>query len=244
MLREYVPSVNTRPLRLAIVNDYEVVVNGLARQLARHPDRVVLVDLAVDEPSTVPADIALFDTFAHLRGLAQVLEECNAQRLVAYSWNLNRSLIESMLDHGASGYLSKQLDNASLLSALERIDSGEVVVTYDETDVAPHSDAVGAWPGRSVGLTERESEIIALVAQGLSNAEVAGRLYLSINTVKSYIRSAYRRMRVRSRAEAVLWAVDHDFVPGHLGLAGAHGDVLEAVRSHPAAGHPRWVQRV
>ena len=224
-----------RPLRLAIVNDYEVVLQGLAQQLQRHPGRVDLVESVVGGPSVERADIVLFDTFAHVRGLAQVLRECNARRLVAYSWNLHPRLIETMLDHGASGYLSKQLDSESLVSALERIDSGEVVVTHDETDINPDADTFGAWPGRWTGMTERESEIVALVAQGLSNAQVAERLFLSINTVKSYIRSAYRRMQVRTRSEAVLWAIDNDFVPADLAPPTPDEDVLAAVRSHPAA---------
>ena len=63
----------------------------------------------------------------------------------------------------------------------------------------------------AAGLSQRESEIVALIAQGLSNAEVASRAYLSINSVKTHIRSAYRKMGVASRTQAVLWATEHGF---------------------------------
>lgn len=63
------------------------------------------------------------------------------------------------------------------------------------------------------GPTPREAQIIAATAQGLANSEIAGRLFLSINTVKTYIRTAYRKMDVTSRSQALLWAIDH-------GLAG------------------------
>ncbi len=70
-----------------------------------------------------------------------------------------------------------------------------------------------AWPGQHQGLTARESEVIALVVAGLSNQEIADTAYLSINTVKTYIRTAYRRMGVSTRSQAVLWGLEHGFRP-------------------------------
>ena len=76
--------------------------------------------------------------------------------------------------------------------------------------------AVGLdWPGRGEGLSDRASEILALITQGKSNAEVATLTYLSPNTVKSYIRHIYRKINVDSRTKAVLWGIDHDFTPDH-----------------------------
>jgi DNA-binding NarL/FixJ family response regulator len=72
------------------------------------------------------------------------------------------------------------------------------------------------WPGRGEGLSDRESEILALITQGLSNADVARLTYLSPNTVKSYIRTIYRKIGVASRTQAVLWGVRNGFTPdGH-----------------------------
>jgi DNA-binding CsgD family transcriptional regulator len=69
--------------------------------------------------------------------------------------------------------------------------------------------------GRGEGLTDREAEILALITQGKSNAEVATLTFLSPNTVKSYIRTIYRKIDVASRTQAVLWGVDHGFTPDH-----------------------------
>jgi DNA-binding NarL/FixJ family response regulator len=69
------------------------------------------------------------------------------------------------------------------------------------------------WPGRREGLTDRESEILALITQGRNNADVAALTYLSPNTVKSYIRAIYRKINVASRTQAVLWGVKHGFIP-------------------------------
>jgi DNA-binding CsgD family transcriptional regulator len=77
-------------------------------------------------------------------------------------------------------------------------------VPVDEQPLVP-----GDWPGRSDGLTAREAEVVALITQGLSNTEIATRCYLSINSVKSYIRGAYSKIEVTSRSQAVLWAIQH-----------------------------------
>ena len=71
------------------------------------------------------------------------------------------------------------------------------------------------WPGRQEGITDRESEILALITQGKSNAAVAELTYLSPNTVKSHIRSVYRKIGATSRTQAVLWGVEHGFTPDH-----------------------------
>jgi DNA-binding NarL/FixJ family response regulator len=71
------------------------------------------------------------------------------------------------------------------------------------------------WPGRSEGLTDRVSEILALITQGMSNSQVAELSFLSPNTVKSYIRTIYRKIGVASRTQAVLWGVAHGFSPDH-----------------------------
>ena len=71
------------------------------------------------------------------------------------------------------------------------------------------------WPGRGEGLSAREAEILALITQGKSNADVARLTYLSPNTVKSYIRNVYRKLGVASRTQAVLWGVQHGFTPDH-----------------------------
>jgi DNA-binding CsgD family transcriptional regulator len=69
------------------------------------------------------------------------------------------------------------------------------------------------WPGRREGLTDREAEILALITQGKSNAEVAAVTLLSPNTIKSYIRTIYRKINVSRRTQAVRWGIAHGFDP-------------------------------
>jgi len=68
-----------------------------------------------------------------------------------------------------------------------------------------------AYPGFEHGLSRRESDVLGMVTQGLSNQDIAETLYLSISSVKTYIRSTYRKMGVASRSQAVWWAIQHGF---------------------------------
>lgn len=135
------------PLRLALVNDYELVVAGLAAVLAPYGDRVQVVEFDVDDDESQPVDIAVYDTFAAPGGgsaeVGHLLDSAKVGKVVAYSF----------------------------------------------------------------------AEVIGLIAQGYSNEEIARLCYLSINTVKTYIRSAYRKAGVNTRAQAVAWALRHGFRP-------------------------------
>ena len=83
-------------------------------------------------------------------------------------------------------------------------------------DMESSVGGTGDWPGRAVGLSPREAEIIALITQGLSNQDVAERAFLSVNTVKTYIRSAYRKIGVANRPQAVIWGMSNGFEPDSL----------------------------
>jgi DNA-binding NarL/FixJ family response regulator len=199
------------------VNDYEIVLSGVAHMVDRYQDRVVVAQIDLNERVTEDVDIALYDNFAQPEAdqddIQTLIDSPHAKRVVVYTWNFDAQLIETALAKGASGYLSKTLPAAELVDALERIHRGEVVVSPAPSRMCL---SVGQdWPGRSEGLSERESEILALITQGESNSEIATLTYLSLNTVKTYIRSCYRKIGVTSRTKAVLWGIEHDFVPDH-----------------------------
>jgi DNA-binding NarL/FixJ family response regulator len=200
------------PLRIAIVNDYDVVVQGLARMFEAMKDRVDVVEVSTNRPGVEPVDIALIDSFAQTRDINDVLAEANAAKYVFYSWSLEPELIETWSRFGVVGFLDKRLTAAELADALERIHAGESGVTSADYPASADVD-LGDWPGRAHGLSAREAETIALITQGLNNEEIASRTYTSINSVKKYIRTAYRKIGVDSRTRAVLWGVDHGFRP-------------------------------
>ncbi|BEP13375.1 response regulator transcription factor [Acidothermaceae bacterium B102] len=205
------------PITVALVDDYDVVLAGVAHMLSRYNDRVLVTELDANKPVKDPVDIALYDAFGQPESdqeeIAVLLANPRAARVVVYTWNFHPSLVETALRMGVSGYLSKTLPARELVAALEAVHAGEIVVS--DPPPRAHSAAGLDWPGKSEGLTDREAEILALITQGKSNAEVASLTYLSPNTVKSYIRSIYRRIGVTSRTQAVLWGVQHGFTPDH-----------------------------
>jgi DNA-binding NarL/FixJ family response regulator len=207
----------TAPITIALVNDYDIVVMGIAHILEQYRDRVVIAELDTNQPVSDMVDIALYDSFAQPETdheeISVLVRNQRARRVAVYTWNFHPDLIQSARRQGVHGYLSKAMPARDLVAALEAIHAGELVIS----DPPPRTHSIGGlnWPGRSEGLTDRESEILALITQGNSNAEVAKLTYLSPNTVKSYIRTIYRKINVSSRTQAVLWGVRHGLTPDH-----------------------------
>lgn len=217
-----------RPIRVAVINDYELVVRGLAAMLAPHSERVTVVELDSDLPPGQPVDVGLYDAFSPPEAvtdhLAEIVRDPKVGRTVLYTWNVTPAVVESAQREGLSAVLTKSLGADELVHALERVHAGERIlepVAEEEPDA--HQD--GGWPGKAQGLTPRQSEIIALITEGLGNQEIARRTYLSINSVKSYIRAAYRTMGVTSRSQAVLWGIDHGFQRDRRRIVAGEGEL-------------------
>lgn len=212
----WVSTVGDMSIRCAIVNDYEVIVRGVAGMLTMAPD-IEVVELDSGTSVAQSVDIALYDTFAQPPndgpGIAELVDNPMVDKVVLYSWYTQRRHVEAARDQGVVGYLSKALAGAQLAEALTSIHSGEVVLPHSED--GDHGTG-GDWPGRREGLAPREAEMIAFITQGLSNREIAAATGLSPNSVKTYVRAAYRKMGVSSRANAVLWGLEHGFFPDRL----------------------------
>ncbi|MFT4295128.1 MAG: response regulator transcription factor [Micropruina sp.] len=200
------------PIKVALVNDYEVVVTGLLHMFANYADRVRVVKLVAGREIRERVDIALYDSFgqpsADTPAVEGVLRNPLVARTVVYTWNFQQALVRRVTTDGVSGYLSKTLPAHALVHALEQVHAGKMVISPAPKAANPTG---GNWPGREEGLSYRESEVIALITQGLPNAEIAQGMYLSPNSVKSYIRSAYRKMGVVRRSQAVSWGMRHGF---------------------------------
>lgn len=207
----------TRALTVTLVDDYDVVLTGLAHLFDRYRDRVVVSEIDANAVLSDTIDVVLYDSFAQPESdhheIAELVANPRARHVVVYTWNFEPELVRSALEQGVHGYLSKTLAARELVEALEAVARGEIVVS--EAKRRAPSAAGLDWPGRLEGITDRESEILALITQGKSNAEVAKLTYLSPNTVKSYIRSVYRKIGATSRTQAVLWGVANGFTPDH-----------------------------
>lgn len=205
----------SKPVTVALVDDYDVVLKGLAHLFDEYRDRVVVAEIDANADMSDTVDVVLYDSFAQPESdhdqIAKLVENPRARRVVVYTWNFQPELIDQARDLGVHGYLSKTLTASELVAAIESVHAGETVIS-DQGPRAPSAPGLD-WPGRLEGITDRESEILALITQGMSNADVARLTYLSPNTVKSYIRSVYRKIGAASRTQAVLYGIHHGFAP-------------------------------
>ena len=211
------PADAQQPIRVALVDDYDVVLLGVARMFDRYRDRIVICEIDANETLTDLVDVVMYDSFAQPEAdhdeIGVLVANPRARRVVVYTWNFHPDLIESARTQGAHGYLSKTLPARELVEAIEAVHAGRTVIS--ESPVRTRTSPGLDWPGRNEGLTDREAEILALITQGKSNADVAALTYLSPNTIKSYVRTIYRKIAVTSRTQAVLWGVKHGFSPDH-----------------------------
>jgi DNA-binding NarL/FixJ family response regulator len=199
------------PISVAAVNDYEIVVEGVASRLRRFPDHVTVRDrIVVGEPiRNGPVDVALYDTYGRVGlaapSLARLGREPGIRRIALFTLELTPDLVEEGRRHGVTGFVSKTLAAEEIVDGLVQIAAGVEVVADGRSD-RPALDELD-WPGKDAGLSERESEVLVLLSEGLTNAEIGQALYLGRETIKTHLSRAYRKLGVRNRAEAVRFVV-------------------------------------
>ncbi|MDT4977802.1 MAG: hypothetical protein QOG98_3560 [Pseudonocardiales bacterium] len=209
------------PMRVLLVDDHEMVLQGLQAMLSRFADKVEVIGTATEAAEAVRAvsadhpDVVLCDV--RLRQ-GSGLDVCTAIRkidpqakvvfLTVYD---DEQYLYQALRVGASGYLLKRVDAHELVRHLENGCDGEIVIdpmlAGRVAASAAHLQSGEFWPGARLGLTQRESEVLALLVGGMSNKAIAARLVISDDTVKTHLRGVYRKLDVNDRGGAVATAL-------------------------------------
>lgn len=209
------------PIRLVLVDDHQVILDGVRAMLSPFRERIVVVATAKTRDEllaaldAVEADLVLTDARLQNDSGFELLEEIQRRYpdlpVVFYSAYDDEAYLFRALRAGARGYLLKQASGEELVSQLERAVTGETTI---DAALAGRVALLAArlqfgefWPGAHLGLTQRESEILDLVVKGLSNRDIAQRLFLGEETVKSHLSSIYRKLKVKGRAEAIAVAL-------------------------------------
>jgi DNA-binding NarL/FixJ family response regulator len=209
------------PVRLVLVDDHEMVIEGLKAMLTAFGDRVEVVGQAVgaERAMNVVAelnpDIVLCDV--RMQGssgldLCAALREREPQRkVVMLSVYDDEQYLFQALRVGASGYLLKSIGSDELVRQLEFAHAGETAIdpgmAARAVDTAARLQRDEFWPGARQGLTQRESEILSYVVNGLSNRGIATKLVIGEETVKTHLRAIYRKLDVTDRTGAVATAL-------------------------------------
>lgn len=209
------------PVRLVLVDDHEMVIEGLRAMLTAFNDRIEVVGQAINAEQALSVvadtdpDIVLCDV--RMRGesgldLCLALRERDPERkIVMLSVYDDEQYLFEALRVGASGYLLKSISSDDLVHQIELAHRGETVI---DPGLAARAAGTAArlqrdefWPGARQGLTQRESEILAYMVSGLSNRGIATKLVIGDETVKSHLRSIYRKLEVSDRTGAVATAL-------------------------------------
>ncbi len=186
---------------------------GVRALLAPFAGRVALLEIgtAMNKPSSV--DVILYEPVRQTptsQAMLRDLVRASQKSAIVYSWRDK----EGTSTGSFAAHISKALPAPELVSAIESLHDGGGVGAGRRipSDHGPLKVIRGSQQ-RDYDLTPREAEILALVTQGLTNSEIGGQLYLSINSVKTYIRAAYRKIEVTRRAQAVAWGMEHGLAP-------------------------------
>jgi len=196
-------------LKVALVNDYEIIVHGLAAMLAPFGDRVEIVEMDVGSQPLYHADVALFDTFAGRRysidRARQMVNDGIVDHVVLYTWDAAAEFLALADEAGVAGVVLKSQTGASLVDVIERVARGERI-GFENIHRGRQT-----WDHNALSM--REQEVLALIAYGISNAEIGKELFLSVDTVKTYVRRLYSKLGVKNRAQAALQAARHNVLP-------------------------------
>ncbi len=209
------------PLRLLVVDDHEVVREGLVSLLDRRPGFQVvaqagsvaeaLAEARRHRPDLVIMDVRLPDG-SGIEACREIRSEMPATRVVMLTSYPDEEAVLSAIVAGASGYLLKQVRARDLVAALEVVGNGGSLLDPAVTErVLERIRRVAASdePDELAGLTSQERRILALVAEGKTNKEIAAEVYLSDKTVKNYVSSILSKLNLERRAQAAAFVAKH-----------------------------------
>jgi two-component system response regulator DevR len=209
-------------LRILIVDDHEVVRLGLRALLDRHPDftvvdeagtaREALQKALLHRPDVVVMDIRLPGR-SGIDACRDIVSQLPDTRVIMLTSYAEDELLFDAIEAGACGYVLKQIGSDDLVRAIEAVGRGEALLdpsvtrrVLERVREAARRDEAAAF----ADLTEQELRVLALIAEGKTNREIARALYLGEGTVRNYVSSILSKLGVTNRAEAAAFAVRHN----------------------------------
>jgi len=204
--------------RIMIVDDHEVVRLGMRAAFEAEPDLAVVGEAsngaeALAKMPVLDPELILMDVRMEKMDGIEACREIKSRYpgvviLMITSYTDEDAVISSILA-GASGYLLKHLSRAELLRSIRRASSGQSLIDAEATKRAV--EHLTQMPGSE--LTEREREVLALIARGFTNKQIADKLYVSEKTARNHVSHILEKLGFSRRSEAAAFAVEHKLVP-------------------------------
>lgn len=205
--------VSTDEVRIMLVDDHAIVRQGLRAVLEREHDLTVVGEASTaDEalalvgrcdPAVVLLDLKLScgDDTEGLQLCEELTRSNRGVGVLVLTTFLEDNLVVEALRRGARGYVVKDVDTTELVRSIRAVARKETA--FDSRSAAAMAHSISSQQEPAPELTTRELRVLELLARGLSNREIGGRLYISETTVKFHVRNIMRKLSVSSRAEAV-----------------------------------------
>lgn len=204
------------PVRLVLVDDHRLLREGLRRSLIEEGFEVVGEaadgEAAIDLVAATRPDVVLMDvTMPNMGGVEatkRIHEELPATRIVMLTMHADADVVADALRAGACGYLTKDSSTEEIAEAIRLAASGETAVSAKlAASMLGELRRLERAEDEDRLITNREEEVLQLIADGLSTPEVAAKLYISQKTVKNHLAAIYQKLDARDRTQAVVRAV-------------------------------------
>ncbi len=209
-------------VRILIADDHSVVRAGLRALLEHHRQFHVVAEASTGEEAVLKArehqpDVAVLDIrmpgISGIEACRQIVSTVDGCRVIMLTTYAEDELLFAAIRAGASGYVLKRIGDNDLVQAVDRISRGEDILdpamtatVFAEMRKADQNQRAAAFNE----LTPQELAVLSLVAHGLTNRQIAVKLYLGEGTVRNYVSSVLAKISVSNRAEAAAYAVKHD----------------------------------
>ena len=206
------------PVRIVVIDDHTLFRRGLIALLAREPGFAVVAEAAdgfdgIKAVGATQPDVVLLDLnmpgISGIEAISAIRKEAPTAQIVMLTVSEDAEDLLAALRGGASGYLLKNIDSEFLVAAIRRAADGDSVISPDMTGKLVEQVRSNGKPAPEDVLSVREREILAHIARGMSNKEIARALDVAESTVKIHVQHILRKLNLASRVQAALWAVEH-----------------------------------
>lgn len=206
------------PIKIILADDHQLFREGLANLLADFPEIEVIAQAvngkdAIDKARQLNPDVVIMDiNMPDLDGVgatAQLLKEEPDIKVIGLSMHIDKQYIKGMLEAGASGYLFKNCSYDELIKAIQTVHRGKKYLSEKITEILIQEyltkEEIG--PSTSSELTDRESEILKLIAEGISVSDISNQLFVSIKTINTHKQHILEKLNLKTTTDIIKYAL-------------------------------------